>query len=40
MVQQELTDDTVWPKSWAGAKINQPGQLAPHPSDKDNWTER
>ena len=20
MVQEELTDDTVWPKSWAGAR--------------------
>ena len=39
MVQYELTDDTAWPKSWAGGKINQPGQLAPHPSDKDNQTE-
>ena len=34
MMQEELTDDTIWPKSWAGGKINQPGQLAPHPSDK------
>ena len=39
MVQKELTDDTVSPKSWAGGKIKQPGQLAPHPSDKDNQTE-
>ena len=23
-----------------GGKINQPGQLAPHPLDKDNRTER
>ena len=40
MVQYELTDDTAWPKSWAGGKINQPGQLAPHPTDKGNQTER
>ena len=40
MMQEELTDDTAWPKSWAGGKINQSGQLAPHPSDKDNRTER
>ena len=39
MVQQELTDDNVSPKSWAGGKINQPGQLAPHPTDKGNQTE-
>ena len=35
MVQKELTDDTAWPKSWAGGKINQPGKLAPYPSDKN-----
>ena len=26
-------------KSFAERKINQPGQLAPNPSDKDNQTE-
>ena len=39
MVQKELTDDTVWPKSLVGGKINHPGQLAPYPSDKGNQTE-
>ena len=30
-----------WVMYWqgVGGKINQPGQLAPHPSDKDNQTE-
>ena len=33
-IMVQLTDDTVWPKSWAGDKINQPGQLTSHPSPR------
>ena len=40
MVHYEWTDDIVRPKSLAGGKINQPGQLAPHPLDKGNQTVR
>ena len=29
-----------YPGRGGGGKINQPRQLAPHPSDKDNQTER
>ena len=46
MVQKELNDDTLHDSNpvggggAGGGKINQPGQLAPHPSDKGNQTER
>ena len=34
-----LFDPNPWGGGGGGGKINQPGQLAPHPSDKGNQTD-